>query len=156
MKRNIVSFNNYLPIDYYQIWASPSDTKRSGCSIEAATPETFEQIHDVVLTDLRSHLFSDFNFEWLLGYKRAIRKLGAAFVLKWSQTQSCGNVEEAILADEFMHRFISTDETWIHHIIPDQAAVEIVGFSWRVVAEENKGGSVSQQSQDTVFGMQAV
>ncbi|XP_014469757.1 PREDICTED: putative uncharacterized protein FLJ37770 [Dinoponera quadriceps] len=115
---------------------STSDDPRSGRSVEVTTPEMIEKIHKIVMEDRRLKVsetveatrMSTERVRNISHEHLSIRKLCARWVprlLTFDQKFTRKTVSIKNLAlykrnpSEFMGRFITVDETWIHHYTPE-------------------------------------
>lgn len=115
---------------------STKDEHRSGRPIEVSTPETIDKIHDMVLNDRRIKLreivevtgVSKGTVISILHEKLDMRKISARWVprlLSAENKRSRVVAAKALLArihrnpDDFLRRFITVDETWIHYYTPE-------------------------------------
>ena len=104
------------------------DDPREGHPKSATKPEIIEQVHDMVLDESAWNCWDYRHFKrmcriyfaWKIGYKKALRKMGAALAHSRSkhtrmkiseQCLECFNKNKT----DFVCRFITMDETWIHH-----------------------------------------
>ncbi|KAK2579087.1 hypothetical protein KPH14_010936 [Odynerus spinipes] len=97
---------------------SCQDEHRSGRPNEVTTPEMVKKIQKMVLDDRRLKVRD-------LANMVAVRKMGAPRLLTMEQKQRRGDVSiecSAMLHSnkaEFLRRFITMDETWVHHFTPE-------------------------------------
>lgn len=115
---------------------STSDAERPGRPVEVTTPEMIAKIYDIVLNDRRVKVreiveivgISDERVRNILHQHLDMKKLSARWVprlLTVDQKRTRVTTSEAGLAlfqrnkNEFMRRFITVDETWIHHYTPE-------------------------------------
>lgn len=115
---------------------STSDEHRSGRPIEVTTPEMIEKIHQILLNDRRlkvREIAETFNVSYERVYNILHQHLGmvkrcARWVprlLTVDQKLIRKNISTANLAlykrnpSEFLRRFITVDETWVHHYTPE-------------------------------------
>ena len=106
---------------------------RSERPIKAVTPEIIDKVRDIdwrvkvheLLVEARHITWhSDVNFARTIGYEKAINKMGAAFVhcglsaIVWRFQNNVWRLFQCN-TDEFLHRFITMDETWIHYFTPE-------------------------------------
>jgi hypothetical protein len=135
---SIPKVNNWLT-EFRCNRTSTEDTEHSGRPV--FTSETIEQIPKLVLADPRlkvkeRHLTwrSGFNFESLLGYEKAFRKIGVAFAHNRSQTQPYDNFTGVFVVVQpqyervfapFYNRGQNVD---LPQHTEDQKAVETVDF----------------------------
>lgn len=115
---------------------STIDAERPGRPIEVTTPEMVNKIHDIVLQDRRVKVreiaemvrISDERVRNILHQHLNMRKLSARWVprlLTIDQKRVRVTTSKANLAmfnrnrHEFLRRFITVDETWIHHHTPE-------------------------------------
>lgn len=115
---------------------STADAERPGRPNEVTTPEIIEKIHDIVLQDRRVKVreiaeivrISDERVRNILHEHLDMRKVSARWVprlLTIDQKRIRVTTSEANLAmfkrnkKEFLRRFITVDETWIHHHTPE-------------------------------------
>lgn len=113
-----------------------ADEPRSGRPAEVTTPETIEKIHKIVLADRRTKVreiaeavgISSERVHNILHKYLGMNKLCARWVprlLTPEQKQNRKDISAANLKlfnhnpAEFMRRFITTDETWVHHYTPE-------------------------------------
>ena len=116
--------------------SSTSDEPRSGRPVEVTTPEIINKIHDMVLKDRRLKVrelaaatgISIGTVVSILHEKLGMRKLSARWVPRLLSAENKRNrvvASEALLARinrnpvEFFRRFVTVDETWIHHYTPE-------------------------------------
>lgn len=122
---------------------STEDAERSGRPIVVSTPEIIEKIHNMVLADRRLKVreiveaigISYGSVVTILNDHLAMRKHSARWVprlLTIDHKRKRVTTSQACLAlfnrnmNEFLHRFITVDETWIHYNTPPP---KTVGFS---------------------------
>jgi len=115
---------------------STKDESRSGRPLEVTTPEMVNKIHDMVLADRRLKLseiveitgISKGSVVSILHDKLCMKKISARWVprlLTIENKRNRVNASTAVLAllqrnpDEFFRRFVTVDETWIHHYTPE-------------------------------------
>lgn len=115
---------------------STSDERRSGRPVEVTTPEMIEKIHQIVLEDrrLKVHEIAEIcgisteRVRNILHNHLDMNKLCARWVprlLTVDQKLIRKNISTANLAlfrrnpTEFYRRFITVDETWVHHYTPE-------------------------------------
>ena len=115
---------------------STNDEPRSGRLVEVTTPGIIEKIHKIVLADRRvkvreiaeSVRISTERIRNILHEHLTMRKLCARWVprlLTPDQKQRRKDVSADCLAlyrrnpTEFLRRFITVDETWVHHYTPE-------------------------------------
>lgn len=115
---------------------STTDAERSGRPNEVTTPKMVDKIHDMVLQDRRVKVreiaeivgISDERVRNILHEHLNMKKLSARWVprlLTIDQKRTRVTTSEAGLAmfkrnkKEFLRRFITVDETWIHHYTPE-------------------------------------
>ena len=115
---------------------SLEDDPREGRPKSATTPEIIEQLHDMVLDDQRMEVreiaestgISEERVGYILHKKLNIKKLCAIWVpLLLTADQKCTHmkISEQYLEHfnknktDFVHRFVTMDETWIHHYTPE-------------------------------------
>ena len=111
---------------------STKDEHRSGCPVEVITPEMIDKIHDMVLSDRRIKVreiveatgISQGTVFSVLHEKLGVEKISARWVPRLLSEENKRNRvvdSDAVLAlfcrnpDEFLSRYITVDETWIHH-----------------------------------------
>lgn len=115
---------------------STSDEPRSGRPIEVTTPDMIEKIHQIVLKDRRLKV-REIAETCMMSYERVqnilhqhlyMEKLCARWVprlLTVDQKLIRKNISTANLAlykrnpSEFLRRFVTVDETWVHHYTPE-------------------------------------
>lgn len=115
---------------------STSDEPRSGRPIEVTTPDMIEKIHQIVLKDRRLKV-REIAETCKMSYERVqnilhqhlyMEKLCARWVprlLTVDQKLIRKNISTANLAlykrnpSEFLRRFVTVDETWVHHYTPE-------------------------------------
>ena len=112
------------------------DDPREGCPNSATTPEIIEQVHDMVLDDRRMKVreiaetigISKERVGYILHEELDMKKLCARWVprlLTASQKHTRMKISEQCLEHfnkyktDFARRFITMDETWIHHYTPE-------------------------------------
>lgn len=115
---------------------SCQDEPRSGRPCEVTTPEMVEKIHGIVLANRRLKLtdiaesvgISKERVFNILSEHLGMRKLCARWVprlLTVDQKRQRKQISETCLAlyrkdsSEFLRRFVTVDETWIHHYTPE-------------------------------------
>lgn len=115
---------------------STDDIKRSGRPKEAVTPEIVDKIHELVLNDRRMKIreiakdtgISTERVYHVLHEYLDMRKLSARWVPRLLTKDHMRNrmtISKECLAmfnskpDEFLRRFVTVDETWIHHCTPE-------------------------------------
>ncbi|XP_023217030.1 histone-lysine N-methyltransferase SETMAR-like [Centruroides sculpturatus] len=115
---------------------STKDEHRSGRPVEVTTPEMIDKIHDMVLSDRRIKVreiveatgISQGTVFSILHEKLGVKKISARWVPRLLSVENKRNRvvdSEAILAlfrrnpDEFLRRYITVDETWIHYYTPE-------------------------------------
>lgn len=115
---------------------STNDAERSGRPVEVTTTEMIKKIHDIVLNDRKVKVREivkavNISFDRVLNILHnylAMQKLCARWVpreLTIDQKRNRVVLSEQNLAyfkkdpKEFMRRFITMDETWIHHYTPE-------------------------------------
>lgn len=116
--------------------ASTSDAERSGRPKEVTTEEMIEKIHDIVLNDRKVKLseivdivnISKERVGNILHEHLLMKKLAARWVprsLTIDQKRNRVTTSKHCLemfkrnSNEFLRRFITVDETWIHHYTPE-------------------------------------
>jgi hypothetical protein len=115
---------------------STSNAERSGRPVEATTPEIVDKIHDMVMDDRRVMVreiasavgISSERVHNILHQHLNMRKLSARWVLQLltvDQKQNCVRCSKDNSQlfqrnpQDFRRRFITVDETWIHHYTPE-------------------------------------
>jgi histone-lysine N-methyltransferase SETMAR len=115
---------------------STADAERPGRPVEVSTPETIEKIHDMVLADRRLKVreiveaigISHGSVVSILNDHLGMRKLSARWVprlLTVDHKRNRVTTSQEGLAlfnrnmEDFLHRFVTVDETWIHHNTPE-------------------------------------
>ena len=115
---------------------STENAERSGRPVEVSTPETIKKIHDMVLADRRLKVreiveaigISHGSVVSILSDHLGMRKLSARWVprlLTIDHKRNRVTVSQECLAlfnrnmDEYLRRFVTVDETWIHHNTPE-------------------------------------
>jgi len=115
---------------------SLEDDPREGRPKSATTPEIIEQVHDMVLDDWQMKVreiaetigFSKECVGYILHEELDMKKLCARWVqhlLTADQKRTCMKIPEQCLEHfnknktDFVHPFITMDETWIHHYTPE-------------------------------------
>lgn len=115
---------------------SCEDEHRAGRPIEVATPENAKKIYKMVMNDRRlkvREIAEELNISTSVVFKilhesLEMHKLSARWVprlLTPLQKHDRMDISEQCLAifranpDEFLRRFITTDETWVHHYTPE-------------------------------------
>lgn len=92
-----------------------------GGPIELATLETIKKVHDNVLAD----------YEWSLGYERAIRMIGIVFAHNWSKKESYDNLKRVFGAVQPQSgRFIGSCYRWNMHLSQHPALVETLHWGF--------------------------
>jgi transposase len=132
----------------------------------ATTSEFVEQVHDMVLDDQRKKVceiaetigISKECVGYILHEELDMKKLHARWVpclLTADQKCSCMKISEQCLErfnknePDFVHRFITMDETWVHHYTPEsKQQSKTVDRSWLFSAKEDKVGSISRTGHD--------
>lgn len=116
--------------------SSTIDEQRSGRPKEVTTPEMIDKIHDIVLADRRvkvREIVEIVNISYervhnILHEHLDMKKLSAKWVprlLTIDQKRNREVISKQCLdiyqrnPDEFLRRFITVDETWIHHYTPE-------------------------------------
>jgi histone-lysine N-methyltransferase SETMAR len=112
------------------------DDPREGCPKSATTPEIIEQVHDIVLDDQRMKAreiaesigISKERVGYILHEELDMKKLCARWMpclLTTDQKCTRMKISEQFLQrfnknkTDFVHQFITVDETWIHHYTPE-------------------------------------
>lgn len=115
---------------------STSDAERSGRPKEVITPEIVDKIHEMILDDRRMKVrelahavgISTERVHHILHEYLDMRKLSARWVprlLTLDHKRNRMTTSKECLAmfnrnpDEFLRRFVTVDETWIHHNTPE-------------------------------------
>ncbi|GBP85450.1 Histone-lysine N-methyltransferase SETMAR [Eumeta japonica] len=115
---------------------STSDAERSGRPKEVITPEIVDKIHEMILNDRRMKVRElthavGISTEWvhhILHKYLGMRKLSARWVprlLTLDRKRNRVTTSKECLAmfsrnpDKFLRRFVTMDETWIHHNTPE-------------------------------------
>ncbi|KAG5323521.1 SETMR methyltransferase, partial [Acromyrmex heyeri] len=110
---------------------STCDAPRSERPIEATTPEIIDKVHDIVLTDRRvkvHELVKAYHMISILHEQLGMKKLSARWVpslLTVDHKRDRVTISKQCLEmfrynpDEFLHRFITVDKTWIHYFTPE-------------------------------------
>ncbi|CAK1604048.1 unnamed protein product [Parnassius mnemosyne] len=115
---------------------STEDAERSGRPIEVSSPKTIKKIHDMVLADRRLKVqeiveavgISRGSVVSILNNHLGMRKLSARWVprlLTVDHKRNRVTTSQEGLAlfnrnmEEFLHRFVTVDKTWIHHNTPE-------------------------------------
>lgn len=115
---------------------STQDEPRSGRPVEVTTPEMIDKIHDMVLNDRRIKVreiveatgVSQGTVFSILHEKLGVKKVSARWVPRLLSEENKRNRvvdSKAVLAlyrrnpDEFLRRYITVDETWIHYYTPE-------------------------------------
>lgn len=115
---------------------SCEDEHRAGRSIEVTTPENIKKVYKMVMDDRRvkvREIAEALNISTSVVFKilhehLEMSKRSARWVphlLTPLQKQNRMDISEQCLArfranpDEFLRRFITTDETWVHHYTPE-------------------------------------
>ncbi|KAG5328173.1 SETMR methyltransferase, partial [Acromyrmex charruanus] len=99
---------------------STCDTLCSGHSIEAATPEIIDKVHDIVLTDrrvkVRELIEATGTVISILHEQLGMKKLS----VRWMPRLLTVDLEMFQRnPDEFLHRFITVDKIWIYYFTPE-------------------------------------
>ena len=138
---------------------STKDEHRSGGPLEVNTPEMIDKIHDMVLSDWRIKVRGIVEATGILQgtvflishEKLGVKKILARWVPRFlSKENKCNRLidSEAILAlfrrnpDEFLPRYITVHETWIHRY---NGTVETVEFWRRTGSKEGEDGEIGRQ-----------
>jgi len=115
---------------------SLEDDPREGHPKSATKSEIIEQVHDMVLDDRRMKVreiaetigISKEHVGYILheelDMKKALRKMGAVLAHSRSKMHSRENLGQCLECfnknkTDFVHRFITMAETWIHHYTPE-------------------------------------
>ncbi|XP_011148888.2 putative uncharacterized protein FLJ37770 [Harpegnathos saltator] len=115
---------------------STKDEHRSGRPVEVTTPEMIDKIHDMVLNDRRIKVreiveatgISQGTVFSILHEKLGVKKISVRWMPHLLSVKNKRNRvvdSEAILAlfrrnpDEFLRRYITVEEKWIHHYTPE-------------------------------------
>jgi len=115
---------------------STNDEPRSGRPVEVTTLEMINKIHDMVLSDRRLKLseiaditgISKGSVISILHEKLGMKKLSARWMPRLLTAENKRNrvvACESVLArisrnpEEFFRRFVTVDETWVHHYTPE-------------------------------------
>jgi histone-lysine N-methyltransferase SETMAR len=115
---------------------SLEDDPHEGHPQSATTSQIIEQVHDMVLDDHRTKVreiaetigISKEHAEYILHEEVDMKKLCARWVkclLTADQKRACMKISEQCLQHfnknktDFRRRFITMDETWIHHYTPE-------------------------------------
>ncbi|GBP58922.1 Histone-lysine N-methyltransferase SETMAR [Eumeta japonica] len=126
---------NFLP-EFRCGRTSTSDAERSGRPKEVITPEIVDKIHEMILDDRRMKVrelahavgISTERVHHILHEYLDIRKLSPRWVsrlLTLDHKRNRVTTSKECLAmfsrnpDEFLRRFVTVDETWIHHNTPE-------------------------------------
>lgn len=115
---------------------SVQDEARSGRPKSATTPEMVSKVHDMVLADRRLKLseiadttgISKERVHHILSEELNMKKLSARWVprllthdqkrIRVQNSEECLDRFQKNKAD-FLRRFVTTDETWVHHYTPE-------------------------------------
>ncbi|KAG5333595.1 SETMR methyltransferase, partial [Acromyrmex heyeri] len=112
------------------------DAPRSGCPIEAATPEIMDKVHDIVLTDRRVKVselveatgISHGTVISILHEQLGMKNLSARWMprlLTVDHKRHRVTISKQCLEmfqcnpNKFLRRLITVDETWIHYFTPE-------------------------------------
>ncbi|KAK5645801.1 hypothetical protein RI129_004265 [Pyrocoelia pectoralis] len=115
---------------------SIQDAPRPGAPKSAVTPESIDKVHDLVLTDRRLKVcklaeairIATERVHFILHNELHMKKLCARWVprllnpeqMRIRMRTSAGNLRVfAKNPVEFFRRFVTMDETWVHHHIPE-------------------------------------
>ncbi|XP_067131309.1 histone-lysine N-methyltransferase SETMAR-like [Centruroides vittatus] len=115
---------------------STKDEHRSGRPVEVTTSEMIDKIHHMILSDQRIKVheiveatgISQGTVFSILHKKLGVKKISARWVPRLLSVENKRNRvvdSEAVLAlfrrnpDEFLRRYITVDETWIHYYTPE-------------------------------------
>jgi len=115
---------------------SLEDDPREGRPKSATTPEIIEQVHDMVLDDRRMKVreisetigIPKERVGYIVHEELDMKKLCAKWVprlITADQKRTCMKISEQRLESfdksktDFVHRFITMDEAWIHHYTPE-------------------------------------
>jgi len=113
-----------------------SDAKRSGRPVEVTTPEIIDKIHDMVMDDRRVKVreiasavgISNERVHNILHQHLSMKKLSARWVprlltidQKRNRVRCCKDSLQLLQrnSQDFKRRFVTVDETWIHHYTPE-------------------------------------
>ena len=108
------------------------DSPRTGRPKSCTTPEIINKVHDIVLEDRRLKMseivkpvsISDERVHQILTEELGMKKLSARWVLrlltsdhKCMQIQAFQECLDCFKKNpkDFIHRFVTTDETWVHY-----------------------------------------
>jgi histone-lysine N-methyltransferase SETMAR len=123
--------------EFKRVRTSLEDNPCEGCQKGATTPEIVEQVHDLVLDDWRMKVLeiaetigiSKDRVGYIWHEELDMKKLCARWVPRLftaDQKRTCMKTSEQSLErfnknkTDFVHRrFITMDETWIHHYTPE-------------------------------------
>ena len=108
-------------------------TEDESRSIEVTTQETIDKVHDSIMEDRRLKVrelanivgISTERVHHILHEKLDMKKLCARWVLTLDQKRKRENISNQNLTlfrrnpQDFLRRFITVDETWIHHYTPE-------------------------------------
>lgn len=141
------------------------DAERSGRPNEAVTPENIKKIHKIVLNDRKVKLreladivkISKERVGFILHEHLTMRKLCSKWVprlLTVDQKQERVDDSEQCLAmfkrnkPEFLRRYVTMDETWIHHFTPESKRSS---SEWTATGEPRPKRPKAQQSAGKVM-----
>ncbi|KAG5342012.1 GVQW3 protein, partial [Acromyrmex heyeri] len=101
---------------------STCDTLCSGRSIEAATPEIIDKVHDIVLTDrrvkVRELIEAIGTVISILHEQLGMKKLSVRWMPRFLTVDQRLEMFQRN-PDEFLHRFITVDKIWIYYFTPE-------------------------------------
>jgi histone-lysine N-methyltransferase SETMAR len=138
------------------------DEPHEGHPKSATTPEVIEQVHDIVLDDQQMRVreiaetigISKERVGYILHEELDMEK----FCLRWvprlltaDQKRTRMKISEQYLEHfnknkfDFVHHFITMDETWIHHYTPESIQQSKLDKSELISAKEDKVGSISRK-----------
>jgi predicted XRE-type DNA-binding protein len=142
---------------------SLEDDPREGRPKIATKPEIIEQVHDMVLDDRRMKLreiaetigISKERIGYILHEEFDMKKLCTRWVLRLltaDQKRTCMKISEQCLErfnkneTDFVGRFITVDETWIHHYTQNPNTTQNSGRK-PIVQRQRRQGQFHQQER---------
>ncbi|XP_076546269.1 uncharacterized protein LOC143305669 [Osmia lignaria lignaria] len=130
-------FENSNDVEFKRGRTTLQDDSRSGCPKTATTEEIITKVHNIVLQDRRMKVseiakdmgISDERVHHILTKELGMKKLSARWVPRLlTDCENQKHIRMQISQDcldrfkknttNFIRRFVTTDETWIHHYTP--------------------------------------